>query len=333
MIISRTPFRISFFGGGTDYPKYFNEHGGAVLGTTIDKYCYIMVRELPDTFTNKYRIVYKDEEFVDDVKDIRHPAIRECIKYLDITRGLEVIHWSDLPARKGMGSSSAFVVGLINALRTLKDKSFCFPFTIAEWAVYFEQGCSWENVGVQDSYFASLGGFKHFTFSQGKWDSSHISSAVRWNCTSISHGELGKYLMLFDTGTSRIASKIAGELIKDIPSRTQELGAMVGLVNSGLLCLKENRMLDFGRLLHEAWMLKRELSKNISNPEIDNIYDKAREAGAIGGKLLGAGGGGFMLFFVEPEKQGGVKKALGGLKYVPFEFESTGSQIIYDGSP
>lgn len=317
MIISKTPFRISFFGGGTDYPVWFQEHGGAVLGTTIDKYCYIMARYLPPNFKDKYRIVHAAEEFVNTLEEIRHPAIRACINFMEIDRGLEIIHWADMPARKGMGTSSAFVVGLLNALKGGYGSSL----ELAQNAIEVEQRILKENVGCQDQYLSALGGFSHLVFERnGKIH--NIFKGTDDRC-------LAKYLMLFDTGTYRIASEIAAEQIRVTPWKQDELMTMQKMVYEALEILESGDILDFGLLLGESWKFKRSLTSKISTPRIDSIYKIGCKAGAIGGKLLGAGGGGYMLFFVEPDKQHKVRLALADLLYVPFKFETRGSEIIY----
>lgn len=313
MIISRAPFRVSFFGGGTDYPVWFEEHGGSVLGTSINKYCYIMVRKLPPNFSNKYRIVYREEEFVNKIEDIKHPAVRECLKFLEIDKGLEIIHWADLPARKGMGTSSTFTVNLLNALNSRNAS----PLQLAKDAIEVEQERLRESVGCQDQCFAAIGGFLRIDFPELTY-------------RTVANGELPKYLMLFDTGTSRIASHVAREQITETPNRKPELKAMQDMVPEAVELLEKNDYIGFGRLLGEEWLLKRKLTNKTSTPEIDAIYEAGIKAGAIGGKLLGAGKGGYMLFFAEPDKQDSVRKAL-ELPEVKFEFESKGAQIIYNG--
>lgn len=320
MIISRTPFRVSLFGGSTDYPVWFKEHGGQVLGTTIDKYCYISARYLPPYFTHKSRIVYSIEEWVNYHRDIKHPAVRECLKYLDIRQGVEICHQSDLLARKGIGSSSAFVVGLLNALGTLTHQGLDKK-GIAELAILIEQEWIKENVGCQDQYLSALGGFNHLKFDP---DGTITATEVRKPPDLISH------LMLFDTGTSRIASEIAAKQIEETPKKEQELSMMCSFVGMAVRLLNGGNVKDIGRLLHESWQLKKSLTNKISTPLIDEIYETGIKAGALGGKLLGAGGGGYMLFFAEPDKHNAVKQALNKLKYIPFEFENTGTQIIFN---
>ncbi len=325
MIITRTPFRISFFGGGTDYPTWFNQHGGAVLGTSINKYCYLFARYTPSAvFDHKTRISYSQVEHVNSNLDIKHAAVRECLRFMAIEDGVEIFHDRDLPSKRGMGASSTFVVGLLHALYGLKGVPVDAE-TLAQSAVYVEQQMIKENVGNQDQYLAAYGGFNHIEFTQE-------STIVHRNVISLATlNQLEKYVMLFSTKTSRIASKVAGELIKNMPNREAELKRMCALVNIALSLLRHGKVMEFGRLLNENWIMKRTLASGVTTPEIDSIYEMALKAGALGGKLVGAGGGGFMVLLVEPDKQSVVKKALEGLIYVPIRFEYTGSQIIYRG--
>lgn len=324
MIISRTPFRVSFFGGGTDYPVWYRENGGAVLGTTIDKYCYITCRYLPPFFEHKSRIVYSQTELVRDVDEIRHPAARETLRFMGITQGVEIHHDGDLPARTGLGSSSSFTVGLLHAFYALKGV-MPSKMQLAQDAINIEQNVLKENVGSQDQVLAAYGGLNHVGFA-GDGDIEVKPVAVRQQRLE----SLQNHLMLFFTGFSRIASEIAGEQIKQTPNKKKELGEMHGMVDEAIDILNgDNDIAEFGKLLNESWQLKRSLTDKISTPHIDDIYAKAIRAGATGGKLLGAGGGGFMLFFVRPELQSEVKKSLQGLLHVPFRFENSGSQIIF----
>jgi len=324
MIISRTPFRISFFGGGTDYPVWYRESGGAVLATTFDKYCYITCRCLPPFFEHKHRIVYSQAELVRDIDEIRHPAVRETLRFMGIIDGVEIHHDGDLPARTGLGSSSSFTVGLLNALYALKG---VMPsrMQLAQEAIHIEQEVLKENVGCQDQVLAAFGGFNRVDFSgDNNIDIKRITiSPPRLE-------SLQNHLMLFFTGFSRTASEIAGEQIKQTPGKKRELTQMLHMVDEAINILNSDRdLLDFGKLLHENWQLKRSLTDKISTPYTDFLYETAIKAGASGGKLLGAGGGGFMLFFVRPELQDTVYKAMGNVLNVPFRFESAGSQIIF----
>jgi D-glycero-alpha-D-manno-heptose-7-phosphate kinase len=324
MIISRTPFRISFFGGGTDYPVWYRENGGAVLATTIDKYCYITCRYLPPFFEHKHRIVYSQTEHTRDVAEIRHPAVREALKFMGISEGMEIHHDGDLPARTGLGSSSAFTVGLLHALYSLKG-IMPTKMQLARDSIHIEQEALKENVGSQDQVLAAFGGFNRIDFSN--------NNDIKVQPVTISPRRLARFvshLMLFFTGFSRTASEIAGEQIKQTPHKKNELAEMYRMVDEGINIIGGgNDLDDFGKLLHQGWQLKRSLTDKISSPYTDFLYETAVKAGATGGKLLGAGGGGFILFFVKPELQDAVRKALGNLLYVPFRFENQGSQIIF----
>ncbi len=324
MIISRTPFRISFFGGGTDYPVWYEENGGAVLSTTINKYCYITTRYLPPFFDYNYRIRYTLREETQSISEIKHPSVRECLKFLGINNGIEMVHAADLPALSGIGSSSAFTVGFLNSLYALKGQMIT-KRQLALDAIHVEQDLIKENVGSQDQTAAAFGGFNKIDFG-GK--EKILVQPITINEEKLTL--LQNHLMLFFTGFSRNASSIAGEQIKQTPSKDKELRIMRKMVDEAIDILNGNpeRIQDFGKLLHETWMLKRSLTRLISNSEIDNIYNTAIRAGALGGKLCGAGGGGFILFFVPPEKQDNVKKSL-NLLHVPFRFENLGSQIVF----
>lgn len=328
MIISKTPFRISFFGGGTDYPVWYNNNGGAVLSTTMDKYCYISCRYLPPFFEHKSRIIYSVMEHVRDVDEIKHPAVRGCLKFMKIKDGVEIHHDGDLPARTGLGSSSAFTVGLLNSLYALKG-IMTTKENLAADAIHVEQDMLKENVGSQDQIAASYGGFNLIEFN-----SRH---SFRVHPITIDAGrleELQNNLMLFFTGFSRNASEIAAEQIKKTPHKVKELKDMHVLVNAAIKVINSKRNLsEFGKLLHESWKIKRSLTHKISTPAIDDIYEIARRSGATGGKLLGAGGGGFMLFFAKPGVQKKIKDKLRNLLYVPFKFENSGSQIIFYSPP
>ncbi|MCR4337773.1 MAG: kinase [Candidatus Omnitrophica bacterium] len=323
MIISRTPFRISFFGGGTDYPQWFDDHKGAVLATTIDKYCYISCRYLPPFFEHKSRIIYSQMEHVHKIDEIDHPAVREVLRFLKIDEGVEIHHDGDLPARTGLGSSSSFTVGLLNSLYAMKG---IMPTKdqLAREAIYIEQEMCKESVGCQDQILAAYGGFNYIDFG------CHNDFQVRpVTLTKECSRDLEDHCMLYFTGFSRMASQIAAHQIKNIPNREKELNTMHQMVGQALKILNEGDLRDFGKLLHESWMLKRTLSDKVSNPEIDEMYEAARRSGALGGKLLGAGGGGFVLLFVPPEKQREVKETLKKFLLVPFRFEQLGTQIIF----
>jgi D-glycero-alpha-D-manno-heptose-7-phosphate kinase len=325
MIISRTPFRISFFGGGTDYPVWYKEHSGAVLATSINKYSYITCRYLPPFFEHKFRIVYSKTETTQTVSEIQHPAVRATLDFMDIKNGVEIHHDGDLPARTGLGSSSSFTVGLVHALYALYGKMVT-KRQLALDAIHVEQNILRENVGAQDQTSAAFGGFNKIEFG-----GSHHIQVNPITLNPVKCHNLQDHLMLYFTGFSRIASEIAGEQIKKTPDKQNELFKMREMVDEaiGILNGSDSDISDFGKLLHESWKIKRSLTDKISTPQIDKIYNDAFKAGALGGKLLGAGGGGFVLFFVEPEFQPAVRKKLNNLLYVPFKFDTTGSQIIY----
>ena len=323
MIISRTPFRVSFFGGGTDYPGWFKDNKGAVLATTIDKYCYITCRYLPPFFDHKSRIIYSKMEHVKNVDEIEHPAVREVLKFMKIKAGVEIHHDGDLPARTGLGSSSAFTVGLLNALYALKG---IMPTKerLAQEAIYVEQEKCKENVGCQDQALAAFGGFNYIEFG----GSNHL----RVQPVTLPLDRLNllqEHMMIFFTGFARTASQIAEHQIKNIPNKKTELNRMYEMVKQAIEVINSNDLLKFGKLLDESWQLKRSLSDKISTGNIDELYAAAIRAGAMGGKLLGAGGGGFVLFFVEPGKKQKVREALKNLLEVPVKFENLGSQIIF----
>ena len=327
MIICKTPFRISFFGGGTDYPAWIRDHGGAVLGTTIDKYTYITCRYLPSFFDHKYRIVYSQMENVKSIDDIVHPSVRECIRFSGVQTGLEIHHDSDLPARSGLGSSSAFTVGLLNCLNSLKGESISIN-TLAKDAIHVEQDLIGENVGCQDQVHAAYGGFNLIEFIKN--GNFKVNPMIIKNETI--HA-IQDHCLLFFTGISRFASMIAKDQIENIPKKTNELFEMMSMVNTAKNILESKKVDidDFGLLLHENWKIKRFLSNSITNDKIDEIYSLGRKAGALGGKLLGAGSGGFILFFAKPTSHIRIKKTLKSLLHVPFKFEKNGTNVIFKG--
>jgi D-glycero-alpha-D-manno-heptose-7-phosphate kinase len=328
MVISRTPFRISFFGGGTDYPIWYRDHGGTVLGTTIDKYCYLTCRYLPPFFEHRIRLVYSRIENCQSVSEIAHPAVRETLRFLDIERGVEIHHDGDLPARSGMGSSSSFTVGLLHALYALQGQ-MPTKRQLALESIKIEQELINETVGSQDQVLAAFGGLNHVVFApNGEISVRPVTvSADRLK-------ELNAHLMLFFTGIERTASDIAESYITDLNGKKSHLRIMKDLVDESLGILNSGQDITaFGTLLHEAWQAKRELGAKVSNSHIDEIYDLAMTHGALGGKLLGAGGGGFMLLFVPPGLQQRVRECLKKLIYVPFRFDFSGSQIIFFDPP
>lgn len=326
MIISRTPFRISFFGGGTDYPAWYkNNGGGAVLSASINKYCYLTCRYLPPFFEHKIRLVWSRVETVKRAEDIMHPTAREIIQFLKITDGLEIHHDADLPARSGLGSSSAFTVGLLHALHTLGGKKPT-KLQLALEAIHVEQERVKENVGSQDQVVAAFGGLNKIQFG----GNDHVKVTPLVLDEDVMRA-LEDHIMLFYTGLARNASEVAAEQIRLTPQKTKELHRMRGMVDAAITLLKEEKNIeDFGKLLHESWQIKRTLSPHVSNNSIDEIYEAGRSAGALGGKLLGAGAGGFILFFARPEEQTKIRTKLNKLLYVPVKFENNGSEIIFD---
>lgn len=323
MVITKTPFRMSFFGGGTDYPEFFKEYGGSVLSTTFDKYCYVTVRHLPKFFEYTNQISYSRIEHVKNIEEIKNPAVRETMRFLDM-RELHVGYDTDLPARSGLGSSSSFVVGMLNGFYSLKGK-YADKKKLADEAIYIERVLCKENGGIQDQIAAAYGGFNRITFKDTGYS---VEPVVLRNSRK---DELNQNLMLFFTGFSRISSDIANIQKQETKNRVRELLEMLNLVEEAQKILVDTHsdLNEFGKLLHYTWELKRGITSKISTDSIDTIYKKALEAGAVGGKLLGAGGGGFMLFYVEKDKRARVREALGDLLYVPFEFENEGAKIMY----
>jgi D-glycero-alpha-D-manno-heptose-7-phosphate kinase len=326
MIITRTPVRVSFFGGGTDYPAWFREHGGAVLSTTINKYCYITLRKLPPFFDHNYRLAYSKLEFVKEVAEIEHPCVRACLQYLGVEGGIGLHHDADLPARTGLGSSSAFTVGLLKAIHALQGRMVSAA-TLATQAIDIEQNVLRENVGCQDQAAAAYGGFNLITIGrQGQLRVSPMTlKPERINL-------LNDHLMLLYTGVSRIASDIAASQIRHIQtkSRDNELSNMRLMVDRAVDILgSDDDITAFGEMLHESWCIKRRMADQVSTTFIDQLYDEARMHGAIGGKLLGAGGGGFFLIFARPEDHAAIREALARFLFVPFRFEPSGSEIIH----
>jgi D-glycero-alpha-D-manno-heptose-7-phosphate kinase len=327
MIISRTPYRVSFFGGGTDYPQWYLKEGGAVLSTTIDKYCYITCRVLPPFFEIRYRIIWSHIENVSTISEILHPAVREGLKHLGINGdfgGLEIHHQGDLPARAGMGSSSSFVTGLFKVLTALKGE-IVGKHELACMAIEFEQSILKENVGSQDQVAVSYGGMNVIRFRKnGEIQVEPVTISAK------KLSELESSLMLIYTGTSRLSSEVASDFVANCERNGAALVKMRAMVDQALSILAgQGSMSEFGTLLNETWKLKRSISNKISNPTIDRIYATAIQNGALGGKLLGAGCSGFMLLFAPPERQQQIREALPGYLHVPFKFESEGSTIIY----
>jgi D-glycero-alpha-D-manno-heptose-7-phosphate kinase len=324
LVITKTPFRISFFGGGTDYPAWFHEHGGTVLATSIDKYCYISCRHLPPFFEHKHRIVYSRIEHVNANNEIEHPAVRAVLNWANINDGIEIHHDGDLPARSGLGSSSSFTVGLVHALKALNGEMIDKK-SLAKNAIHIEQNIIKENVGSQDQISATYGGFNKIDFHRD--DTFDISPVI---IKSERQKELGDHLMLFFTGFTRFASNIAKSKIENFNKREKELNLMRNMVDEAVSILHNTNLSidEFGKLLDLSWQFKRSLSDQVSTPEIDEIYNTAMNAGAIGGKILGAGGGGFILFFAKPEVQSTIRESLKKLVHVPFNFDNSGSRVV-----
>ena len=324
MIISRTPFRVSFFGGGTDYPAWYSEHGGAVLATTIDKYCYISVRELPPFFDHRFRVVYSIVENVKEIAEIQHPAVRAVLEWMRVRKGLEIHHDGDLPARSGLGSSSAFTVGLINAVHAL-DGHHVSKEALANEAVHVEQCVLRERVGLQDQVSGAFGGFNHIVIAQNG------TFSVTPMVLPIDRLQaLQNHLMLVFTGISRTANEVAETIVSNMKNKTADMRTMHEMVDRAIEIVSSatTDICEFGHLLKEAWQLKRALSDRVTNGTVDQLLESAMRAGALGGKLLGAGGGGFMLLFVRPQDQPRVRAALSTLITVPFKFEMAGSRIV-----
>ena len=323
MIITQTPFRMSFFGGGTDIESFFKDHGGAVLSTTFDKYCYVTVRHLPRFFDYSTDLTYSKNEKVKSVDEIQHPAIRNAMKMLDMHE-LRLTYDSDLPARSGLGTSSSFAVGMLNAFYALKGK-YASKEKLAKDAIHLERVLCDEAGGWQDQIAAAYGGLNRIEFDAiGFRVLPVIISPERKK-------QLNSNLMMFFTGFTRLSSDIQKTNLVNQKDKIKQLEEMHSLVDDAeqILTDKTSDLNEFGRLLDYTWQLKRQTGSAISTNRIDELYSKGIEAGATGGKLLGAGGGGFLLFYVPKEKQENVMRAFQELLYIPFEFESNGTRIIH----
>ncbi|MDR1900399.1 MAG: hypothetical protein LBQ55_10355 [Treponema sp.] len=322
MVITQTPFRISFFGGGTDYKPYFEEHGGSVLSTTFDKYCYVTVRHLQPFFSYKNEITYAKIERTNRVDEIEHPAVREAMKFLGMSE-LRVAYEADLPAHSGLGSSSAFAVSLLEALYALRGTQ-TGKKRLAEEAIHLERDLCGESGGWQDQIAVAYGGLNRIDFSR---DGFTVAPVI---LSKERKRELNDSLMLFFTGLSRYSGSIARDQIDAMPGKTRELAEMRRLVDEGeRILVSGGDLSEFGALLDYTWQLKRGLSGKISSDYIDAVYKKARDNGALGGKIMGAGGGGFLVLFVPPDRRDRVRSCLPDLLHVPFEFENTGTRILY----
>jgi D-glycero-alpha-D-manno-heptose-7-phosphate kinase len=327
MILSRTPYRISLFGGGTDYPAWYRTYGGAVVGTTINKFCYISIRRLPPFFEHKHRIVYSRIELPQTVADIQHPAVRAVLTEHDVHEGIEIQHHGDLPARSGMGSSSSFTVGLLNSVRAYKGL-MSSPDWLAREGIRIEQDVIKEDVGSQDQVWAAYGGTNCITFHPD--GTFHVAPIIIPEERRL---DLEAHLLLVFTGFSRTAALLAKKQIENLSKHEKQLHAMREMVDEAVLILQDHKrpIRELGVMLHETWNLKKELADSVSNPAIDGVYSAALEAGAIGGKLVGAGGGGFMLLVVEPGYRARVRERLQCLIEVSFKIGSSGSRIVvYD---
>lgn len=323
MIITKTPFRMSFFGGGTDMKEFYEEYGGAVLSTTFDKYCYVTARHLPRFFSYTSEFVYSKIERIQDIAEIKHPLIRNLMKFKDMHE-VRLSYEADLPARTGLGTSSSFAVGMLNAFYGMKGKRVD-KRRLANEAIYVERELCQEAGGIQDQIAAAFGGLNRIDMSK---DGYTVNPVIISNQRKQA---FNNNLMLFFTGFSRFSSNIQESTKKSMNDKIQSLLEMKELVNQAESVLTDSHadLNEFGRLLDYTWQLKRGISSSISTDVIDSLYKKAMQAGALGGKLLGAGGGGFLLFYVERDKQATVMKALDGLLYVPFAFETDGSQVVY----
>lgn len=324
MIITKTPFRMSFFGGGTDMEDYFIENGGAVLSTTFDKYCYVTVRHLPRFFNYKTHLTYSKMEYVNSYEEIQHPAIREAMKMLDMHE-LRLTYESDLPAKSGLGTSSSFAVGMLNAFYALKGK-YVDKKKLADEAIYLERVLCNEAGGWQDQIAASYGGFNRINFGPDGYEVLPVIISPERK------KQLNDNLIMFFTGFTRFSSEVqkANAASSPIDKKTM-LKKMYDLVDQAeqILIDKDRDLDDFGRLFDTTWKLKKQTGASVSNDSIDGLYARGMEAGALGGKLLGAGGGGFLVFYVQPEKQKVVRKATSDLMYIPFKFDDGGTQVVH----
>lgn len=323
MIIAKAPFRMSFFGGGTDFQPFFQEHGGSVIATSFDKYCYTTVRHLPKFFEYSTQIIYSKIEKVKTIDEIQHPMVREAMKFLDM-QNLFLTYDGDLPARSGLGSSSAFTNALLLAFHGLKGQ-YVSKEQLAQEAIYVERILCAESGGWQDQVATAVGGLNRIDFRDNQFQVSPIVITPERKLF------LNENLMLFFTGFTRLSSEISKEQESVAKDKTADLLQILDYVDEAqkILVSKSRDLDDFGQLLHETWLVKKSLTQKISNDHLDDIYGIALKHGALGGKLLGAGGGGYFLFYVPKEKQESLKRALSNLIYVPFSFENEGANILY----
>ena len=322
MMIVQVPFRISFFGGGTDYPEFFETHGGAVLSTTINKYCYISMRHLPPYFEYRNQFTYSIIERFNDPDELQHPLVRAALKYIPVDR-IQIAYDADLPACSGIGSSSAFAVGLLKGLHALNGE---FPTrdVLAKEAVYLERSVLQEAGGVQDQYEAAYGGFKKYTFSKNGVDVQAVPVVPDIK------EELEQSLFLMFTGFTRFSGEIAAEQKKNTEANISTLLKMNDLTATALQLLDKGDLDAFGELMDVSWHMKRTLSNRISNTELDQLYAKAKGAGALGGKIIGAGGGGFMLLYVPKANRPRFIEEMRDNQFIPFRFSERGAEIIYN---
>lgn len=323
MIITKTPFRVSFFGGGTDYPAWFEQHGGCFLSMAIDKYCYLSVRNLPPFFEHKHRLVYSIVENVSSSTEFKHPVVREVLGWKGCDGGLEIHHDGDLPARSGLGSSSSFTVGFLNALAGLKGQ-LSQKRELADEAIFVEQNLLSETVGIQDQIAAAFGGINSVSISMAGEYSVNPVLATKDRIV-----EFESHLLLCFTGLSRFASEVAAKKVASFREKETVLLSMQSMVAEGERLLVNGCFQEFGEMLDHSWHLKRSISPAISDHEIDELYDMAIKSGAWGGKLLGAGGGGFMLFFVPPERQKVLREKFPKSVFVPIKTDWSGSQVAF----
>lgn len=327
MIITKTPFRLSFFGGGTDYPAHYLKHGGSVLATSINKYCYITCRILPPFFEHKFRIAYSKIENAKTIDEINHPSVKGVLNYLKIDMGLEIHHDGDLPARSGLGSSSSFTAGLLNAIHAINGRMIS-KYDLAMQTIEVEQDVIGENVGSQDQVTAAMGGFNRVNFN--------VDGTIEVKPIILPRERkenLNDHLMMLFSGVSRNSQSITVKKIDNIKKKSQDVSRLGEMVDESLSILTnpDCDIAEFGRMMDEAWKIKRGISSNISNDFIDDIYKTAKDNGAIGGKLMGAGGGGFMALFAPPDRHEHIRNALSNFVHVPFKFEQQGSTVcVYE---
>jgi D-glycero-alpha-D-manno-heptose-7-phosphate kinase len=326
MIITKTPYRISLFGGGTDYPAWFENKPSRVVSAAIANYCYFTVKVLPPFFEHKNQVVYSKIESVNTFSEINHPSVKACLKYMNIPNGISIAYDGDLPARSGIGSSSSFTVGLLHALHVLKGEEVSRE-RLSREAIFVEQNLIGENVGIQDQIMAAHGGIRLIEMGPGEyWQSSALPLSYDYR------KELENYIMIGFSGVSRISESVSKKQVENIKKGTIEsfLNHILDLSNKAIDCLvKESDMKTIGGLLHDGWSLKRELADGVTEPWIDDIYHNSIKCGSLGGKLMGAGGGGFFMFLVPPEKQKEFKYRMKSIKvWIPFKFDTDGTQLV-----